>query len=69
MMEKFVTLGTGSATHIAYIVGEHYTGSLCDRGAWQSKRIRPAVGADHATCSRCLKVEASESAAVRQNGA
>jgi hypothetical protein len=48
-----IIIGNGAAVHIAYVVGENVTGSLCNPYAWESARIRTTDAA--ATCSRCVK--------------
>jgi hypothetical protein len=48
-----ITIGNGTAIHIAYIVGENITGSLCNPYAWEKSRIRTTDA--EATCPRCAK--------------
>jgi hypothetical protein len=48
-----VTIGAGTAVHIAYFVGDRVTGSACNPYAWQKSRVR--ISHDVPTCPRCAK--------------
>jgi hypothetical protein len=50
---RTMTIGNGTAVHVAYLVGDNLTGSLCNPYAWQSSRVR--ISHEPATCPRCAK--------------
>jgi hypothetical protein len=54
MNTKTITIGSGTAVHVAYFLDdERISGSLCNPYAWEKSRIR--VSDRPATCPRCAK--------------
>lgn len=61
-----MTIGNGKSVHVAYMVGENMTGSLCDPYVYAKGSRMRATDAE-ANCPRCAKASKRGAESARQS--